>query len=1442
MILLAGNTAVLASDSIHFHNPPMVSSIEHYTLSNGLASNNLNNVFLDSKGRMWVNPDVMSAKQFRLSFFQFDGEQSQFYELQPPWSSENDLSPVWYVLGESPEGYLYGADIENSIVFYWHPDTNVQYYLRVSPGQRLLNMASDAQGEIYLLLLDTAYDADSGAKKYIVTRFSQGLGEEVASIPLDFTEDIVPREAGNSTYPFVVDKSAAWFFHQRKGIVTLNLQNTTYKYLPWSEFDNMPPVLKRIFDFPQISEEERDIPPPFEWKLIDFNEQEMLVYLGMQNGFFRINRQTFQIYPEIRLNQRFIRGPDAGDLKLNQKVPIEDYGGFMARVYFSRDQQNNLFIASGYYEPWNTITKKESLEAILVDPQGNWIDYSHVMREMYDLSETKFSRPGTFYSNNFRNQLGSTVVEDGLLMLDLRPDLGILNHPKQRYYEFSGMTMLDPNTLLVNSNRQVLRLMNWRDTVAQYDRLTQWWHLTARTGSSIVNQGERIWMSVVYYTELRTGLQWYEPATNETGYIPTKVPFEKFFFLNENQVVLFEDRWDLPEIGAIHLLDLESRTTQPLLYRGEPLSIGEKVNDLYFSSDSLLWVAAQNGLWKIDFSNSLVENFNQSEVLGNRNILCISPARDGKLWLGTVSSGVIKFDPISGDIEQITVAQGLSNNTVVGILVDEAENRWVSTLDGISVLNTQGKVLFELKKKDGLLGNWFYPNASFKSSDGLMFFGGAGGLSILKPEHIFSSVAQRQPNRVILTGLEFYNHEKDQTVFRRGTFNQQEPLFIAANHRYINLDFAMTNYVDLDEHTYAYRLMPDPYSEEETEEIPWTNLGSESQLTLNNLPPGDFIIEVIGRDQFSKEGVIPLQIPVRVDDFFYRKWWFYVLSALPFLLGAFLYIMRIKGEKHRLENKVILRTEQLLRDKEIIKEQADQLQKLDIDKTRFFTNISHEFRTPLTVILGMAERIRNQEKEKDIIRRNANQLLRLINQILELRKLEAGTMSASYVKGDIITFLKYFIESFQSLANQENIELEFESTENQLVLDYDPERLNHILSNLLTNAIKFTPEGGKVRILLEVHRNIMPPFYQLSVIDTGIGITQDKLTNIFDRFFQVHDEVNQGKGGVGVGLSLVHEMVKLLKGNINLQSIPGQGTIVKVLLPYTNVAQPVPLRQEVFSTRALKTISTEKKLLTPQKSGKKDLSTLLIVEDNRDVAEYLMTCLKDEYHLLYAADGQKGLEITLEKVPDIIISDVMMPRLDGLHMCNEIKQDERTSHIPIILLTAKADIDSKLAGLESGADLYLEKPFHKKELQIQLRNLEQTRRRLRERYANIEDLEEAADKYIQKEDAFIFRLHEIINESMHIQSFGVAELCKKVGMSRTQLHNKIKALTGHSTSHFIKKVRIHQATRLLRTTEMNISQVAFEVGIESLPYFTKIFTKEIGISPSKYREKSVLEQ
>jgi DNA-binding response OmpR family regulator len=362
------------------------------------------------------------------------------------------------------------------------------------------------------------------------------------------------------------------------------------------------------------------------------------------------------------------------------------------------------------------------------------------------------------------------------------------------------------------------------------------------------------------------------------------------------------------------------------------------------------------------------------------------------------------------------------------------------------------------------------------------------------------------------------------------------------------------------------------------------------------------------------------------------------------------------------------------------------------------------------------------------------------------------------------------------------------------------------------------------------------------VTDTGIGIPQNKLPYIFDRFFHMEDELEHGESGVGIGLSLVQELVKLLKGSISVNSIPGTGTTFTVMLPYTNHAKAEYSLQESFPEDELTSDFFENGSFPSGNSGKDDLLSLLIVEDNRDVTEYLTDCLEDEYQLLFAVDGQEGLEMTLKEMPDIIISDVMMPRLDGLSMCKEIKNDERTSHIPVIMLTAKADVHSRIEGLEYGADVYLAKPFHKRELQVQLRNLVLIRSRLHERYANLENLQDTLDKSTKKEDTFVLGLRETILESIDEEEFGVPELCRKIGMSRTQLHNKIKALTDLSTSKFIRKIRIDQAAQLLRTTDMSISQVAFEVGVESLTYFTKIFTEEIGLPPSKYRRKKYLEQ
>ncbi|NVJ87634.1 MAG: response regulator, partial [Algoriphagus sp.] len=1303
-ILLAGNTAVYASDSIRFHNPPFVSSIEHYTLSDGLASNNLNNVFVDSRGRMWVNPDARASTQFRVSFFQFDGTKSIFHELKPDVLSKKSASPIWFIMGEGLDGFLYGADRLNKTLFYWHPDKDIQYFHKLEANEKLLNMAPHPEGGVLVLTAEIFEKYNLGKETYRVTHIKNGIAKHAGSIELDFKDDLIPITPQRLEYPFEVTGNIAWFFHQRKGLVKLSLNSGAMEFTPWTDFEGMPLIKKNWKDVPNVS---------FYWNMIGVQKDELLLYLGHQNGFFTLNIHNGQLKQDHRLNELIVR---------------ENRADYMLRVFFARDNNKNVLITSGYYKMGVSPFEVKDFQALLIDQAGCWYNYTGMLHQMNNKVEIDYRPHGRYFGSNFLNEIGSTVMENGMAIMGLHPNLQIETLNTSVGSGARAMVDVDTSTLLVNLDGQLTLLNLTNHTWTRIEDT----YVPLRELSPLIPKNGRIWMS--YAQPNKGSLLSFNPDDNKIDLFPIETGFEQFVFINDQEIALFSDNKQFNNVGQFLIYNTATGSSKPFILEDSAFSIEAKVNDLLLAGEHSLWVGAQNGLWHFDLSNNSVKHINHPDFPNDLNITSISQGEDERFWLGTDKNGILIYDPKTNDVEQVSVPQGLANNVIVEIIVDDQSNRWVATFDGISVVSPKGKVLYNIRKSDGLIDNQIRPSAVAKLPNGKLAFGGTAGISILEPDYILNTLADKQRNLIYLTSLGYYSNEKNQDVNINGSFNKLSTIHISAAKRYINLDFALSSYSDLPRQSYEYRIVPAKSTDKQISQVPWINLGAASQVTINNLPVGEHIIQVQGVDKQLNPVVIPLEIPIQVDEFFYRKWWFYALISIPFLLGIYLYVMRIKGEQHRLKREVKLRTEQLVKDKELIKEQAVQLQQLDKAKTRFFTNISHEFRTPLTVILGMVEQIKNQVKEKDIIRRNANQLSRLINQILELRKLEAGNISASYVQGDVITFLKYFIESFHSLAEQKNVELEFESTESSLVLDYDPEKLNHIVSNLLTNAIKFTPEGGKVRVLVEVHRNIDHPLYQISVIDTGIGITQDKLPNIFDRFFQVEEEVNQGKGGIGVGLSLVHELVKLLKGNINVQSIPGQGTKFQVMLPYTNVALSEPSAQEVFPMKALNSGSTDKKSLIKGGSGKKDLSTLLIVEDNRDVAEYLFTCLKEEYNLLFAADGQEGLEITLEKAPDIIISDVMMPRLDGLHMCKEIKHDDRTSHIPIVLLTAKADIGSRLAGLECGADVYLEKPFHKKELQLQLRNLEQTRRHLRERYANLENLEGTPDKSIERED------------------------------------------------------------------------------------------------------------
>lgn len=547
--------------------------------------------------------------------------------------------------------------------------------------------------------------------------------------------------------------------------------------------------------------------------------------------------------------------------------------------------------------------------------------------------------------------------------------------------------------------------------------------------------------------------------------------------------------------------------------------------------------------------------------------------------------------------------------------------------------------------------------------------------------------------------------------------------------------------------------------------------------------------------------------------------------------------------------------EELQKLNEEILQQKEELEDLSQVKSRFFTNISHELRTPLTIIGGMVDQIRKHpqkwlDKGLAMIDRNNATLLRLVNQILDLRKLESGTIQLDLTHGDIIAYLRYIVESFQSFAESKRIRLHFLDYSKSVEMDYDAEKILQILSNLLSNAIKFTPEGGEVYMSVNQEEGKDEEEQDkllIMVKDTGSGIPSDKLSHVFDRFYQVDDSATREGEGTGIGLALTKELVHLMKGDIQVESQIGKGTTFSLSLPVGKTSSNSELGSADQAELASTLVSKEMKgLNTKAVEGVsnighgEELDHLLIIEDNADVVEYLQALIGESYVISVAGNGEEGIECAISEIPDVIISDVMMPIKDGFEVCDTLKNDERTSHIPIILLTAKVDTEAKMAGLRRGADAYLAKPFNEEELSIRLQNLLEIRQKLKQRYQDLEFSpveEEEGQLYL--EDTFITKLKEVIESKLEDTDMSIQEVCKEMGMSRSQLHKKVKALTNSSTTQIIRSIRLHKAKDLLQNADLTISEVAYDVGFKDPAYFSRSFSEEFGMSPRDFRNEMV---
>jgi signal transduction histidine kinase/AraC-like DNA-binding protein len=524
--------------------------------------------------------------------------------------------------------------------------------------------------------------------------------------------------------------------------------------------------------------------------------------------------------------------------------------------------------------------------------------------------------------------------------------------------------------------------------------------------------------------------------------------------------------------------------------------------------------------------------------------------------------------------------------------------------------------------------------------------------------------------------------------------------------------------------------------------------------------------------------------------------------------------------------------------------ETEKLQELDKIKTNFFTNISHEFRTPLTLILGPLEKLMSENKNEYIqsqyilIQKNANNLLKLINQLLDLSSIDAGKMKLNIEKGDAVAFIKGITASFNPLVEIKNIKLKFYSKLEKINTYFDKDKLEKIISNLLSNAVKFTNERGEISVSVSLNSKNDNEGIEINVEDSGIGIPSDDLKNIFDRFSKANN--SSTLGGTGIGLALVKELVDLHNGSISIKSEINKGTKFKISLPlkieYTKTSTIPDISNEIISGKIIPepVIETMDEIELENRNNIDNAPLVLIVEDEKDIRNFIKENIGDEYKIIESPDGKDGIKKSIEYIPDLIISDIIMPGIDGIELCRNIKSDEKTSHIPIILLTAKSSIDNKLEGLETGADDYLTKPFNISELQIRVSNLIEQRRKLRERFRKEILLEPKEIAVTSAEEKFLYRISNIIEKHISDYKFSVDTFANEAGMSRMQLHRKLNAVTGQSAGDFIRNFRLKRAAKLLQGKYGNIAEVAYDVGFNNPSYFSDCFKKMFGSLPSEY--------
>ncbi len=920
--------------------------------------------------------------------------------------------------------------------------------------------------------------------------------------------------------------------------------------------------------------------------------------------------------------------------------------------------------------------------------------------------------------------------------------------------------------------------------------------------------------------------------------------------LASNRILhILEDRagglWLSTFWGGLTYFNVDDQ--QLRVYDTEKSGLGDNdVRVVMQDGEGNLWIGTDVGL---DFFNPRTETFvnykhdEQNErSLSKGFVHSIVSAGDSILWIGA-TCGLSKLDRRTNTFTRYDTQKGLPDDEIKCIVEEENGILWLSTNRGISRFDTKAETFKNYDVSDGLQGNEFNARSGCRTAYGEIIFGGNNGFNIFQP-HDLKGNPYIPP--VVITDFTIFNKPvpvggSDSRL--REHISETKQLALSHGDAVFSFEFAALNYISPEKNQYAYML--------EGFDSDWNYVGSQRTATYTNIDPGDYVfkLKASNNDGLWNENGVAIKITMAPP--FWKTWWAYLLEALV-LLAVVALVFNYFISRQRLKN--ALKIEHL---------ELEKMYELDQMKTRFFANISHEFHAPMTLILSPLEKLitswRTDEGTRQtliLMHRNAKRLQCMAEQLRDFQKIETGELQLRLSRGNIIQFIEATVNSFGDYAKEHQIRFQFKAEADRVMAWFDADKLDKIIYNLLSNAFKFTPAAGEITVAVTIiasettansnqHRDRAAHYIEISVQDSGIGIPEDKRERIFQRFYQIEDDNGRLSEGSGIGLAFVYELVKLYRGEISVSSREGQGTKFTVQIPIDEQfleenqlvgefhAAPLDMAISRDKPAAAFEAFDDSGMIKRKKPGE-DTPVILIVEDDREIRNYLEETLESKYRVCLAENGEEGFKRALKIIPDLIISDIKMPELSGVQLCRQLKENENTSHIPVILLTGYSSRENIMDGLGTGADAYLTKPLSIELLEAQISNLLDSRKKLREKFSREIFLEPKKNATTDIDEKFLQRIIEAIEKNISDRELNADILSKEIGMSRMQLYRKLRGLTDQTVHEFIRSIRLKRAVQLLEERRMTITQVAYEVGFNDLTYFARCFRKMYKKSPSKY--------